>query len=84
MASIYSDEYQSVIKVLREARIEKGMTQENLANALGRPQSFVAKIENGERRLDVVEFAHIAHLLSVDAATVLEKIAHKIRTDNIK
>ncbi|MDY4380161.1 helix-turn-helix transcriptional regulator [Pectobacterium brasiliense] len=84
MASIYSDEYQSVIKILREARIEKGITQENLANTLGRPQSFVAKIENGERRLDVVEFVHIAHLLSVDASTVLEKIAHKIQTDSIK
>ncbi|MFW5405460.1 helix-turn-helix domain-containing protein [Pectobacterium carotovorum] len=84
MASIYSNEYQSVIKTLREARIEKGMTQENLANALGRPQSFVAKIENGERRLDVVEFVHIAHLLSVDACTVLEKIANKIQKDSIK
>ncbi|KML69188.1 helix-turn-helix domain-containing protein [Pectobacterium peruviense] len=84
MASIYSNEYQSVIKILREARIEKGMTQENLANALGRPQSFVAKIENGERRLDVVEFVHIAHLLSVDASIVLEKIAHKIQKDSIK
>ncbi|ATZ96564.1 helix-turn-helix domain-containing protein [Dickeya fangzhongdai] len=84
MASIYSLEYQSVIKILREARIKQGITQENLANALGRPQSFVAKIENGERRLDVVEFAHIAHLLSVDASTVLEKIVHKIQTDNIK
>ncbi|MEI7144729.1 helix-turn-helix transcriptional regulator [Pectobacterium brasiliense] len=84
MASIYSNEYQSVIKTLREARIEKGMTQENLANALGRPQSFVAKIENGERRLDVVEFVHIAYLLSVDVSTVLEKIAHKIQKDSIK
>ncbi|KHN61514.1 helix-turn-helix domain-containing protein [Dickeya fangzhongdai] len=84
MASIYSLEYQSVIKILREARIKQGITQEDLANALGRPQSFVAKIENGERRLDVVEFAHIAHLLSVDASTVLEKIVHKIQTDNIK
>ncbi|MGM3162140.1 helix-turn-helix domain-containing protein [Dickeya undicola] len=84
MASIYSLEYQSVIKILREARIKQGITQENLANALGRPQSFVAKIESGERRLDVVEFAHIAHLLSVDASTVLEKIVHKIQEDNIK
>ncbi|RNM20718.1 XRE family transcriptional regulator [Dickeya undicola] len=84
MASVYSSEYQSVIKILREARIKQGITQENLANALGRPQSFVAKIESGERRLDVVEFAHIARLLSVDASAVLEKIVHKIQTDNIK
>ncbi|MEK9494967.1 helix-turn-helix transcriptional regulator, partial [Photorhabdus sp. P32] len=51
MVSIYSDEYQIVIKALREARIAKGVTQENLAQALDRPQSFIAKVENGERRL---------------------------------
>ncbi|GAB7272232.1 hypothetical protein DZS_36270 [Dickeya ananatis] len=41
---------------------------------LGRPQSFIAKVESGERKLDVVEFALLAHLLSVDPAPVLEKI----------
>ncbi|MBX9448070.1 MULTISPECIES: helix-turn-helix domain-containing protein [Dickeya] len=84
MASIYSFEYQIIIKTLREARIRNGMTQENLASFLGRPQSFVAKIENGERRLDVVEFVHIAHLLSVDHSAVLEKIVIKIHKDKFK
>lgn len=55
MASVYSDEYQIVIKALREARIAKGITQGNLALALERPQSFIAKVENGERRLDIVD-----------------------------
>ncbi|AIR69201.1 helix-turn-helix domain-containing protein [Dickeya fangzhongdai] len=84
MASIYSFEYQMIIKALREARIRNGMTQENLANSLGRPQSFVAKIENGERRLDVVEFVHIAHLLSIDHTAVLEKIILKIHKDKLE
>ncbi|CNI51729.1 helix-turn-helix transcriptional regulator [Yersinia mollaretii] len=74
MVSIYSDEYQSVIKALRKQRIAKGITQESLATALGRPQSFVAKVENGERRLDVVEFVHIARLLGVQVEEVLGKI----------
>ncbi|WP_159321561.1 helix-turn-helix domain-containing protein, partial [Klebsiella pneumoniae] len=60
MSSIYSSEYQLVIKNLREIRIKKGITQERLAQALKRPQSFVAKVESGERRLDVIEFAYIA------------------------
>ncbi|MFJ5355765.1 helix-turn-helix domain-containing protein [Pectobacterium sp. CHL-2024] len=67
MASVYSDEYQIVIKALREARIAKGITQVNLALALDRPQSFIAKVENGERRLDIVEFIHIARLLSLNS-----------------
>lgn len=74
MSSIYSDEYQLVIKILRAARHEKGLTQAQLAKALDRPQSFVAKVENGERRLDIIEFAHIAHLLSLDPADVLKMV----------
>jgi len=77
MASIYSEEYQMVIKALREARIAKGITQESLAQALGRPQSFIAKVENGERRLDVVEFVHISNLLSLEPSLILEKIIRK-------
>ncbi|GKW36356.1 helix-turn-helix domain-containing protein [Pectobacterium carotovorum] len=79
MASVYSDEYQIVIKALREARIAKGITQGNLALALDRPQSFIAKVENGERRLDIVEFIHIARLLSLDPANIIAKIPAKYK-----
>lgn len=77
MSSIYSEQYQRVIKILRAARHEKGLTQAQLAKALGRPQSFVAKTENGERRLDIIEFAYIAHLLSLDPADVLKMVLPK-------
>lgn len=78
MPSIYSSEYQLVIKSLREARMQKGITQEKLAQALKRPQSFVAKVESGERRLDVIEFAYIARLLGIDPALLLQKIMAKV------
>ena len=42
---------------LRNARTEAGLTQTNLAERIGKPQSYVAKVETHERRLDVVEFA---------------------------
>lgn len=80
MSSIYSQEYQRVIQTLRQARIKQGLTQEKLAQAFSRPQSFIAKVENGERRLDVVEFVHMARLLSLDPALILSRIktkAHK-------
>ena len=79
MTSVYSTEYQLVIKTLRDARIEKGITQTKLAEALGRPQSFIAKVENGERKLDVVEFAVMARLLGVDAGAVLEMIGGRVK-----
>lgn len=80
MVSVYSNEYQLVIKILREARIEKNMTQANLARALNRPQSFIAKVENGERRLDVIEFLHIAYLLSVEPEAILKGILTKTQS----
>lgn len=74
MASIYSEQYQFVIRALKEARIKQNITQEKLAQALNRPQSFIAKVESGERRLDMVEFVLLARLLSINPETVIKKI----------
>ncbi|NQD60763.1 helix-turn-helix transcriptional regulator [Enterobacter sp. CM29] len=74
MASVYSDEYQRVINALKKARKEKGMTQAQLAEALGKPQSFIAKVENGERRLDVVEFVYLARLVGTDVQRIIASI----------
>ncbi|WP_242005608.1 helix-turn-helix domain-containing protein [Acetobacter lovaniensis] len=52
------------------------MTQAELAAALGKPQSFVAKYENGERRIDVIEFADITSALGVSSADLLVRLAH--------
>jgi transcriptional regulator with XRE-family HTH domain len=53
--SIYSDEYQQFLRLLRGAREAAELTQEEIANRLGQTQSFVSKCERGERRLDIVE-----------------------------
>ncbi|PWE37144.1 XRE family transcriptional regulator [Pelagicola sp. LXJ1103] len=42
---------------LRQVRLDAGLTQADLAERLDKPQSFVAKVETQERRLDVIEFA---------------------------
>lgn len=74
MTSIYSNDYQIVIKALRDARIACGITQQEVASAFGRPQSFIAKVENGERRLDVVEFVRLCRLLNIEPASILNKL----------
>lgn len=74
MTSIYSNDYQQVIKALRDARIACGITQQEVASAFGRPQSFIAKVESGERRLDVVEFVHLCHFLSIEPRVIIDKI----------
>ena len=73
MTSIYSNDYQLVIKALRDARIACGITQQEVASAFGRPQSFIAKVESGERRLDVVEFVRL-RLLNIEPASILNKL----------
>ncbi len=74
MASVYSDEYQRVINALKKARKERGITQAQLAESLGKPQSFIAKVESGERRLDVVEFVYLARMIGVNTNEVLDSI----------
>jgi transcriptional regulator with XRE-family HTH domain len=74
VASVYREEYQQVITLLKHARKARGITQAQLAEALGKPQSFIAKVENGERRLDVVEFVHLARLVGVDVGAVVQTL----------
>lgn len=63
MRSLHDSRYSAFTRLLREARLAAGLTQAEVAAALGRPQSFVAKIERGERRVDVIELADLAEVL---------------------
>lgn len=62
---VRSPSYRTVIAGLIEARKKAGMTQRNLAHALDKPPSWVAKVEQGERRLDVLEFVAVARALGL-------------------
>jgi transcriptional regulator with XRE-family HTH domain len=62
MRSIYSTKYRTLVKRLQDARRDAGLTQTEVAKAIGRPQSFVSKCEIGERRLDVIELSRLASL----------------------
>ena len=64
--SLNSPEYARLIELLVAVRHAAGVRQQSLAKKLGRPQSFIAKYEGGERRLDVVEFVAIARALGAD------------------
>lgn len=64
----------ALMKVLRETRREAALTQAQLAERMGRPQSFVAKIEVGERQLGVVEFVSYAEALGLTPPELLARI----------
>lgn len=58
--SVYTQEYKEIIKRLKKGRTEAGLAQQAVANKLGKPQSYISKIESGERRLDVAEIKKFA------------------------
>lgn len=76
LKSIHLAQYRRLLELLIGARKQAGITQQQLAVQLNRPQSFVSKIERGERRIDVVEFLQISRLIGVDPHTVLKDIEH--------
>lgn len=72
--SLRTPRQQLLLSLLIKARKTKGMTQADVALVLRRPQSFVAKYETGERRIDVIEFIDIAAALGVSTVDLLSKI----------
>lgn len=55
MSNVHTRAYQQLLRLLRCAREDAGLTQTQVARKLNRPQSFVSKCESGERRIDVIE-----------------------------
>ena len=72
--SIYSKKYEQFLDLLIQARKDADLTQVEVASRLGRPQSFVSKYENGERRLDVVEFLDVAEAIDLDAIKLIRRL----------
>jgi transcriptional regulator with XRE-family HTH domain len=74
LKSVFTEEYEVFLQSLISARKNIGITQQDLAKKLKRPQSFVSKYERRERRLDVVEFILISHELGFDPCQVIREI----------
>lgn len=60
--AIYKAEHQEIVKRLRKARLAAGLGQVEVAKKLGRTQSYVSKIESGQRRFDVLQLKDFARL----------------------
>ncbi|SCG83076.1 hypothetical protein DW1_1505 [Proteiniborus sp. DW1] len=71
MKSIYTDDYIFIISALRNVRLKKNITQEEMAFRLNVNQSFISKVENRERRLDVIEFLSWIDALGVSISDIL-------------
>ena len=64
--AIYTNEHQIIVNKLKQARAESGLGQVEVAEKLGRTQSYVSKIESGQRRFDVLQLKEFAKLYKKD------------------
>jgi transcriptional regulator with XRE-family HTH domain len=73
--TLQSARHKALIELLIAKREEAGLTQTELANLLGEYQSFVARLESGQRRVDVVEFLDIARALNFSPTKAVTEIS---------
>lgn len=73
-SALYSERSQRFRAFLIDRRKDAGLTQAIVAKRLSKPQSYVAKYERGERRLDVVEFMEVAEAIGFDAVEFLRML----------
>lgn len=74
LKTIHSAEYQAFLDLLVHARMKAGISQAELAKVIKKPQSYVSKYENGERRLDVMEFITISKALKADPRKIFNRL----------
>jgi transcriptional regulator with XRE-family HTH domain len=82
--TVHSKAHAAFCRVITAARQNAKMTQTELAAALRKPQSFVAKIETGERRVDVIEFLTIAAAIGQDAVKLLSQLKRELRDQALR
>lgn len=72
-----TERHRALIALLIEKREASGLTQTELADKLGEYQSFVARLESGQRRVDVIEFLELARILNFDPLDALGRLARE-------
>jgi len=75
--------YKELSHFLVKKRIESGLTQSELANKIGKPQSFVSKYESFERRLDIIEFIDICIAMNTSSSLLLKEFEQHARQERI-
>ena len=76
--TIHSRDYAVLLELIREARATAGLTQVQLAEKLGQSQSFVSKMELGDRRLDVVQLRTVCLAVGTTLIAVVTRLEQRL------
>ena len=75
----YFAQREKLLALLRQLRIDAGLTQTELASRLRRDQTFVSKYESGERRLDILEVREVCRAIGVDFVAAMRRLDRKLK-----
>ncbi len=67
-----------MVAIMAQTRRDAGLHQADLAQLIGKDQSFISNIERGQRRVDVIEFLVITRAMCVDPIDIFSRIAGDI------
>lgn len=76
-ASLYHPNYDDLRALLRAVRVKAGLTQVQMADALGVGQSYVSKLERGENFVDVLLYARWCQACGTKPGKVLDELFDK-------
>lgn len=76
--SVYREENLVLLRLLKQCRVEAGLTQMQFAQALERPQSFASDIERGLRRLDLVQLRDICIALNIGLVEFVQRFENEL------
>lgn len=80
--SLASVEFDHLRALLQETRVNSGVSQKGLSLMIGRPRTFMAKVEGGIRRLDVVELLEVLRALNVDPVDFMKELVVRCKTSD--
>ncbi|MFG0551469.1 MULTISPECIES: helix-turn-helix domain-containing protein [Pseudomonas] len=78
--TIYRPEHTALLNLLRKYRKAAGLTQVDCSKALNRPQSFMSDVENGTRRLDIVQLRDLCKVLGISLPELVQELENAITT----
>lgn len=69
------DREKKLRELLKEARLDHELRQVDVAESLGRPQSYVAKVESGERTLNFIEVLDYCKAVQLDPTSLVKTLS---------
>ena len=73
--SVWTQRHKALVTLLVQHRRQAGLTQTEVARKLGEHQSFIARVESGQRRIDLVEFLTLAEIIGFDPVEAVRAVS---------